>query len=160
MLILKWYKIWWNKCFFITKQLHFYMCIFNSNQLVNVFFNTRFLHWTLSAYIISEWSRVCFPVSVVLDVPPLDLQRVWGRSCPTEGTSHLYVLSALRSDVMRHLGKKSCNTRMNGVKILKRGCVSLQWHTSTAHDVEEGNNCTQSVNESILLLHNKEKQVW
>lgn len=58
-------------------------------------------------YIISDLCRLLLPVSVVLDVPPLDLQRVGGRARPTEGTRHLYVVTALRCDVVWHLCKQS-----------------------------------------------------
>lgn len=59
----------------------------------------------LAAYIICDLRRLLFPVSPVLDVPPLDLQGVGGRARPTEGTSHLYILPALRGDVMWQLCK-------------------------------------------------------
>lgn len=48
------------------------------------------------------------PASVVLDVPPLDLQGVGRRPRPTEGACHLYILTAFCCDVMRHLCKESC----------------------------------------------------
>lgn len=66
------------------------------------------------AYIISDERRLLLPVSVVLDVPPLDLQGVGGRARPTEGTRHLYVLAAPRRDVMRHLCEERCARNKNG----------------------------------------------
>lgn len=49
------------------------------------------------------------PLSMVLDVPPLDLQGVGGRARPTEGTGHLYILTAMCRDVMWDLCKQCCN---------------------------------------------------
>ena len=72
------------------------------------------------AYIISDLGRLLLPVSVVLDVPPLDLQGVGGRARPTEGTSHLYILPALRRDVVRYLCEESCNRKKERDKGLEK----------------------------------------
>ncbi len=67
--------------------------------------------FSLVAYIISNLGRLLLPVSVVLDVPPLDLQGVGWRARPTEGASHLYILTALGRDVVWHLCKESCKRK-------------------------------------------------
>lgn len=66
------------------------------------------------AYIISDERRLLLPVSVVLDVPPLDLQGVGGRARPAEGTRHLYVLAAPCRDVVRHLCEERCARNRKG----------------------------------------------
>ena len=73
--------------------------------------------FSLTAYVISDLGRLLLPVPVVLDVPPLDLQGVGGRACPAEGTSHLYILPALRCDVVWNLCKESCRRKIYRTEI-------------------------------------------
>lgn len=70
-------------------------------------FNNNKNLFSLGTYIISHLGWLLLPVSEVPDVPPLDLQGVGGRARPSEGTSHLYIVAALRRGVVWHLGKKS-----------------------------------------------------
>lgn len=70
----------------------------------------------LVAYLISDPGRLLLPVSVVLNVPPLDLKGVGGRARSAKGAGHLYILTALRRDVMRHLCEESWRRERNKVE--------------------------------------------
>lgn len=82
------------------------------------------------------------PLSIVLDIPPLDLQGVGRRARPTEGTGHLYILTTVCRDVVWDLCKQCCNreteTERDGLKrtetlFVKEPCdnVALLHHTHT-----------------------------
>ncbi|TNN53909.1 hypothetical protein EYF80_035886 [Liparis tanakae] len=59
-----------------------------------------------TAHVVQE-ALILLLVSVVLCVPPLDLQQVGGRARPPEGARHLHVLAAVRGDVTGNLGEES-----------------------------------------------------
>lgn len=118
--------------------------------------------FSLATYIISYLGRLLLPVSVVLDVPPLDLQGVGGRARPTEGTSHLYILTALGRDVVWHLCKESCK-RKKGKKFRENDGLktSPKWQKHKSSRFLYPRELSDNISLATLLHHTSAREkLW
>lgn len=85
--------------------------------------------WTVLlwlTYFVGRPGLSVHPVHVVPDVPPLDLQRVWGCSCSSEGACHLHVLAPVCRHIVRDLREHSCTHNRMQTETLIVGFVSLR----------------------------------
>lgn len=78
----------------------------------------------LAAYIVGQMCRLVLPV--VLDVPPLDLQRAGGRTRPTEGARHLHILTAVCYDVLWDFCEDRWKTKEETSHYVERPLVNLK----------------------------------
>jgi hypothetical protein len=99
-----------------------------------------------SSYLIGGPGLFLCPVSVVPDVPPLDLQGVGG-SCPPEGARHLHVLATLCCDVMGDLCEHSCMEKKAKLT------VGFKNDDSVHYEENMGGVCSYCSWFTVMIIH-------